>query len=163
MRNEEPFYERLRREDKIRNDKKRKESIKKRARLTYSAAYTKSGHCILNLMRGEDYAKKDEARANKALAKKNQEEDERKDQLEFERSRKMMETSMTNFNKMASNSKSLRQEAEEKYASHPANDSAIYATIKIPEIVKGLTPEDIKQMEKDKAQYQKMIMDEYNR
>ena len=65
MQNEEPFYERLRREDKVRNDKKRKESIKKRARLTYSAAYTKSGHCMLNLMRGEDYAKKDEERATK--------------------------------------------------------------------------------------------------
>jgi len=32
LRNEEPFYERLRREDKARNDKKRKEAIRKRAR-----------------------------------------------------------------------------------------------------------------------------------
>ena len=85
MRNEEPFYERLRREDKMRNDKKRKESIKKRARLTYSAAYTKSGHCMLNLMRGEDYAKKDEIRAMKALAKKNQEEDDRRNEVEEKR------------------------------------------------------------------------------
>ena len=66
----------------MRNDKKRKESIKKRARLTYSAAYTKSGHCMLNLMRGDDYAKKDEAKALKAMAKKNQEEDERREEVD---------------------------------------------------------------------------------
>jgi hypothetical protein len=81
LRMEEPFYERLRREDKQRNDKKRKESIKKRARLTYSAAYTTGGKCMLNLLRGEDYARKDEIRANKALAQKNKQEDVRKEEL----------------------------------------------------------------------------------
>ena len=54
-------------------------------------------------------------------------------------------------------------EAEERVTNHPQNTSEIYATVKIPEIVKGLSPEDIKQMEKDKAAYQKMIMDEYNK
>ena len=59
-------------------------------------------------MRGEDYAKKDEIRANKALAKKNQEEDERRQEVEERRQKKMMETSMTNFNKMTSTQKSLK-------------------------------------------------------
>jgi hypothetical protein len=63
LKNEEPFYERLRREDKARNDKKRKESIKKRAKMTYSAAYTGSGKCMLNLLNINDYARKDERRA----------------------------------------------------------------------------------------------------
>ena len=60
---------------------------------------------------------------------------------------------MTNFNKMTNNSKSLKEEAEQRVLNHPQNDSEVYATIKIEEIVKGLTPDDIKQMEKDKHQY----------
>jgi hypothetical protein len=52
---------------------------------------------MLNLLRGEDYARKDEIRANKALAKKNKQEDERKEELHYEHNRKMMETSMNNF------------------------------------------------------------------
>ena len=51
---------------------------------------------------------------------------------------------MTNFHKMATNSRSLKEEADDRVINHPENLSKIYATIKIPEIVKGLTPEDIR-------------------
>ena len=56
-------------------------------------------------------------------------------------------------------SRTLKEEADDQANNHPLKTNEIYATIRIPEIVQGLTAEDFKQMDKDKAQYQKMIMD----
>ena len=119
LRMEEPFYERLRREDKQRNDKKRKESIKKRAKMTYSAAYTGSGKCMLNLLNINDYARKDERRAQKLLRKKNEVEDSKIEELKMAHEKKVMETSMTNFTKMCRTTTNLKDEAEDKVNNHP--------------------------------------------
>jgi hypothetical protein len=54
MRNEEPFYERLRREDNARNLHKKNASIKMRADMSHAASYSKKGNCILNTTNFED-------------------------------------------------------------------------------------------------------------
>lgn len=61
-RNEEPFYERLRREDKERQNKRIKSVRDVRARMTYSAAF-KNGKCLLDLNNFHDYSKVDEKKA----------------------------------------------------------------------------------------------------
>ena len=60
---------------------------------------------------------------------------------------KMMATSMDNFSRHLAKSKSLLQELQEKKP--PTNE--VYATIKVNEIVQGLTPEHFKKMDKEKA------------
>ena len=46
---EEPFYERLRREDNELNEKKKQEDIQYRAKLAHQAAYSGDGKCLLDL------------------------------------------------------------------------------------------------------------------
>ena len=53
--NEEPFYERLRRQDKEVTVKQRKFVRDMRAKATKAASY-KNGRCLLNLMKYSDYA-----------------------------------------------------------------------------------------------------------
>ena len=52
-----------------------------------------------------------------------------------------MATSHENFTKHLAKSKTLLQELQER---HPKQENEIYATISVPEIVKGLTAEDFK-------------------
>jgi hypothetical protein len=59
-----------------------------------------------------------------------------------------MATSMENFSRHLANSKSLLQELHEKNLQHPSKDNEIYATIKVPEIIQGLTPEDFRKIDK---------------
>ena len=54
--NEEPFYERLRREDKARHEKEKREAIQRRARQTHASSHNPDGQCLLNLLTFEDYA-----------------------------------------------------------------------------------------------------------
>ena len=56
--NEEPFYERLRREDKERLTKKLKGDKLAIERMSHSAAY-KNGKCMIDLKKHEDYAEID--------------------------------------------------------------------------------------------------------
>ena len=56
MLNEEPFYERLRREDKARHEKEKREAIQRRARQTHASSHNPDGQCLLNLLTFEDYA-----------------------------------------------------------------------------------------------------------
>ena len=65
--------------------------------------------------------------------------------------KKMMANSLSNFTKHLAKSKSLLQELQEKGQQHPQQDNEIYATIRVPEILKGLTAEDFRQMDKEKA------------
>lgn len=51
---------------------------------------------------------------------------------------------MDNFTKHLAKSKSLLQELQDKGSKHPKQLNEIYATISVPEIVKGLTAEDFK-------------------
>ena len=114
--------------------------------MAYAAAYA-DGECLINTCTADDYAKMDEANANKIMEKNN----EREDQITLAKSRahkqKLMATSMDNFSKHLAKSKSLLQELQEKKS--PVND--VYATIKVHEIVQGLTPEHFKKMDKEKA------------
>jgi len=50
MRNEEPFYERLRREDKARHEQEKKAAIQKRAQMSHASVHDKNGNCLLNLL-----------------------------------------------------------------------------------------------------------------
>jgi hypothetical protein len=62
-----------------------------------------------------------------------------------------MATSMENFTRHLAKSKSLLQELHEKNNQHPCLENEIYATIKVPEILKGLTPDDFRKLDKEKA------------
>lgn len=64
MRNEEPFYERLRREDNARNEHKKNASIKMRADMAHAASFSKKGNCILNTSNFEDLAIIDQLKAD---------------------------------------------------------------------------------------------------
>lgn len=73
-RNEEPFYERLRREDKERQNKKIKSVRDVRARMTHSAAF-KNGKCLLDLNNINDYSLIDEKKARIHQEKENIKQD----------------------------------------------------------------------------------------
>lgn len=62
MKNEEPFYERLRREDAARVAENRKNYVEKRVKMSQAAAYLQ-GKCMLDTKNFEDYAKEDEIKA----------------------------------------------------------------------------------------------------
>ena len=62
-----------------------------------------------------------------------------------------MATSHDNFTKHLAKSKSLLQELQDKGSKHPRQLNEIYATISVPEIVQGLTTDDFKMMDKEKA------------
>lgn len=74
LQNQETFFERLRREDAVRQTKKRKETLQKRERATQRAAF-ENGACLLDLKNIDDYGKIDEANAQKILAQLNVKED----------------------------------------------------------------------------------------
>ena len=63
MKNEEPFYERLRREDNARNEHKKNASVKMRADMAYAASYSKKGNCILDTSNFEELALIDQMKA----------------------------------------------------------------------------------------------------
>lgn len=58
---------------------------------------------------------------------------------------------MENFTRHLAKSKTLLQELHEKNKQHPEKENEIYATIKVPEIVKGLTADDFRKMDQEKA------------
>ena len=72
--NEESFFERLRRIDAQREAAERKEQLQKRNKMAYAAAYA-DGECLINTCTADDYAKMDEANANKIMEQNNQRED----------------------------------------------------------------------------------------
>jgi hypothetical protein len=66
---------------------------------------------------------------------------------------KVMRTSQDNFNHIKRNAKSLQEQLNEKTSQHPEKQNEIYATIGVDEIVKGLTQEDFRRFDKEKAVY----------
>ena len=80
--NEESFFERLRRIDAQREAAERKEQLQKRSKMAYAAAYA-DGECLINTCTADDYAKMDEANANKIMEQNN----EREDQITLEKTR----------------------------------------------------------------------------
>ena len=59
---------------------------------------------------------------------------------------------------MQSNYMSLTDGLLEKQANHPVNEDEIYATIKMPEVMSGLTKEDFKRIDREKAvEYRKSL------
>jgi hypothetical protein len=62
-----------------------------------------------------------------------------------------MATSMENFSISLGKSKSLLQDLHDKNNQHPSKENEIYATIKVPEILLGLTQEDFRKKDKEKA------------
>ena len=52
---------------------------------------------------------------------------------------------------MLKTQKPLKKDIEEQKENHPEKQNEIYATLKIPEIVEGLTKDDFKRMEREKA------------
>ena len=75
MLNEEPFYERLRREDKVRHEKEKKSTINNRAARAQASCHDKNGRCLLNLLTFEDYAMVDEKNALLLTEENNYKED----------------------------------------------------------------------------------------
>lgn len=148
--NQESFFDRLRREDNIRETQKKREQLEKRARLAHSAAY-KDGECLLNLLELEDFAQNDERKAKKFQKKHQEQQDAQNSSMIEEQKRKRRQISLENFNKMLKTQKPLKKDIEEQKENHPEKQNEIYATLKIPEIVEGLTKDDFKRMEREKA------------
>lgn len=98
-RNEEPFYERLRRTDHEYQIKKRQQQIHTRQNRAHAASF-KDGQCLLNLLKYTDYAKQDEIKANEIAEKINKRHEaelaERKDQKQI----KLLATSLSNLRRM---------------------------------------------------------------
>ena len=64
----------------------------------------------------------------------------------------MMQTSFANLSKIKDKERSLFSIQQDKNADHPEKEgNEIYATIRVKEIVQGLTQDDFKNMEKQKA------------
>lgn len=64
----------------------------------------------------------------------------------------MMQTSFANLSKIKDKERSLFSIQQDKNADHPHKEgNEIYATIRVKEIVQGLTQDDFKNMEKQKA------------
>ena len=134
MLNEEPFYERLRREDKARHEKEKRDTIDRRAKLTHASSHTKDGECLLNLLTFEDYAKVDEDAAKLVTEENNLKDDIDKLEKAHVRQDKIMQTSQANFHKLEEARKSLAGEARIRVLDHPKNQSQVYATIGVAEI-----------------------------
>lgn len=66
--------------------------------MAYNAAYV-NGECLINTTTVEDYARIDEANANRITELNNQKEDEENLRKHREMQSKKMATSMENFNK----------------------------------------------------------------
>ena len=71
---EEPFYDRLRLEDKLLEEKERKQQQDRRVRLSFAASHSPSGQCILSILKMADLEKRDEKKAARISRQKNQEE-----------------------------------------------------------------------------------------
>ena len=93
QRNEEPFYERLRREDNVRQKEKRRKQVEKRQMMSHAAAFYK-GECMLDTKNFEDYSKEDEKKADIECKIRNQKEDERAELIQSQHKKKMMSTSL---------------------------------------------------------------------
>lgn len=111
--------------------------------MAYAAAYAE-GECLINTCTAEDYAKIDEANALRVMERNNRKDDEVAESKSKAQKEKLLATSMDNFTKHLAKSKSLLQELQDKGSKHPKQLNEIYATISVPEIVKGLTAEDFK-------------------
>lgn len=74
-----------------------------------------------------------------------------------------MAVSQDNFNKIQSNGHSLKDSLKMRENDSPVKKgNEIYATLKIPEIVQGLTAEDFKKMDRDKRVKLQKMMNQHN-
>jgi hypothetical protein len=62
---EEPFYERLRRQDNEREVKNKTAQLQRSEKRSKAAAFNKDGKCMLNMVNWKEIAKKDEKKARK--------------------------------------------------------------------------------------------------
>lgn len=60
---EEPFYDRLRREDNERDEIIKQSNINRRAQMSKSAAFKENGQCLLNITTMLENQQKDEEKA----------------------------------------------------------------------------------------------------
>ena len=121
------------------------------------AAY-KDGKCILNLASIEQIGKEDEKRANKEMNKLNREQDRRENELKETQLKKIRETTSTNFQHIKEQ-KSLFDQLQEQIRDHPEKQNEIYATLRLPEILDNLSKEEIRILEKQKADRYKVNLD----
>ena len=95
-RNEEPFYERLRRLDLEREKVKKQTQRERNERRTKLAAY-KNGKCVLNQVNWTEVAKKDEQRARREKAQIDARDQEREAKKRESIQRQRLAVSMSNL------------------------------------------------------------------
>lgn len=61
-----------------------------------------------------------------------------------------MANSISNFDIINQKSKTKKEELKQRMDQHPANNDNVYATIKVNEIVKGMTADDFNELERSK-------------
>ena len=98
-RNEEPFFERMRRTDAEYIANKNAYLTKTRQKRAQAASY-KDGTCFIDLLKYTDYAKQDEIKAKEIADKINRQKDVEMANKKYEKMNKLMQTSMSNYQKV---------------------------------------------------------------
>ena len=117
--------------------------MQKRNRMAYAASHAE-GQCLINQFTVDDYAKIDEINANKVMERMNQIEDQQNLAKALAKKNKAAAIQMANLISHNEKSKSLLKQYQEKGQPDPKLDNKVYATIKVAEITKGLTPDDFR-------------------
>lgn len=154
-----PFYERLRHKSNVLEVEARKNELSKKETLQFRAAYI-DGKCLINSKKIEDMAKTDEIRALK-------EAEDRQIKYDILKSRELLKRSRAKSicrqqNKdlvdkkhsvsLARTMKDRQSEFLRTVLNNPENkqEALVFATIKLPEILKGMEEKDFRLIKKQK-------------
>ena len=150
---EEPFYDRLRREDNERDEMVKQSNINRRAQMSKNAAYNDKGQCLLNITTMLENQQNDETKAKAIQARVNKQIEEQEQKLLEERIQNSYNTQQANIIMHTQKRKSLHQMNQERIQQHYDNEkqNEIFATLRLPEILANLTPDKIRAQEKEKS------------